>query len=122
MAGCVDHGCKGDKQAYALAPRRPDGTRLGKHVEALVSRTGEQPDGRDARHLCNNKRCINGEHLVWGSRADNMRDTGIHVLLDTAVAQMRAEYTGARGEQARLAKKYNISFVTAHQLLRGKRR
>ena len=31
--------------------------------------------GRVMRHLCHNKRCINPEHLAWGSVADNSRDS-----------------------------------------------
>ena len=36
-------------------------------------------EGRVMRHLCHNKRCINPEHLRWGTPADNSRDS---VLVD----------------------------------------
>lgn len=40
----------------------------------LLWKEGE-PDGRIMRHLCHNKRCINPEHLTWGTRGENAIDS-----------------------------------------------
>ena len=52
---------------------RVDGVRL--HRKALAEKLGrELVDGEVARHTCDNKRCINPEHLIVGSQGDNVRD------------------------------------------------
>lgn len=69
---CIDHGGKGNRGGYAACWF--GGRYIGKHVKALIQRTGEQPNGRHACHGCDNPRCINGTHLFWGTRSDNMKD------------------------------------------------
>jgi hypothetical protein len=46
-------------------------------VYCVLSRT---PAGQDevVRHRCHNRRCVNPEHLVLGSRADNKHDDWDH--------------------------------------------
>jgi hypothetical protein len=40
-------------------------------------------------HTCNNKRCLNPAHIVWGTNAENAR--GLH---DTAI-ELRKQWAGA---------------------------
>lgn len=47
-------------------------------VWAFFGPPGDHPesyDGSVCMHACNNKRCLNPEHLIWGSMADNLADT-----------------------------------------------
>lgn len=43
------------------------------HRVALYLATGEPPEGH-VLHSCDNRRCVNPEHLRSGTRLDNMRD------------------------------------------------
>jgi hypothetical protein len=35
---------------------------------------GEIPDGRCIRHMCDNRKCVNPDHLLVGTKADNNKD------------------------------------------------
>lgn len=45
------------------------------HRIACEIANGSAPEGLNhALHKCNNRLCINGEHLYWGNNQDNARD------------------------------------------------
>ena len=94
---------------------------VGRLVLRLLS--GE-PDGRVMRHLCHNKRCINPEHLRWGTPAENSRDTVVvdgqaHLKLARSdVLRMRAlSNLGCRN--ADLARWFEVAPNTVSQIVRG---
>lgn len=83
--------------------------------------------GLSVRHTCDNPRCINPEHLILGTHADNMRDRAERgrcanvvgeqnpkaALNWDAVASIRAEYVrNKKGLRAALAIKYGVSPAT----------
>lgn len=88
MTPCVEHTQYLGQHRYGNC--KLHGKQFGLHVRTLILRTGEQPDGRQALHTCDNKRCINVEHLYWGTHTQNMRD---------AVARGRS----SRGERQHLS-------------------
>ena len=76
-APCKDHGRHGDKHRYAskyVGGGRASPRYVDQHVLALIEHTGQQPNGRCALHHCDNKRCIEGSHLYWGTKSDNAFD------------------------------------------------
>ena len=44
------------------------------HRVAWMLAYGKFPDGQVVRHTCDNPRCVNVDHLVLGSQADNIAD------------------------------------------------
>lgn len=51
-----------------------DGRRMGAHRAAYIQAHGAIPEGMHVMHSCDNRRCINPEHLSVGTRSDNMQD------------------------------------------------
>ncbi len=44
------------------------------HRQVYALFNGEDISGRVVRHTCDNKRCINPQHLILGNNIDNVRD------------------------------------------------
>jgi hypothetical protein len=48
------------------------GKTVSAHRHACQIMNGKPEDGMDASHLCANRRCVNPNHLIWESHAENM--------------------------------------------------
>lgn len=95
---------------------------------------GHLPDDADMMHQCDNPPCINPAHMRLGddqlnaqekvqrSRTLNGELSHWHKLTDEQVQAIRDAYTGERGDQARLARKYGVAPSYISVLLRGKAR
>jgi HNH endonuclease len=125
MTPCIDHG--GTVKRYTCCNH--NGKCIGKHVRALMLRTGEEPNGRYALHTCHNPRCINGEHLYWGTQKQNIKDmvdagrfNNERRLSDAEMAELLATYIPYHREFGGTAqsKKYGVCPQTINSLVRNK--
>lgn len=94
---------------------------------------GEPPPGMYALHSCDNPRCINPDHLRWGTPAENSREmadknraakelkNGNAKLSDAQVAEIRELYrTGLT--QVRLAAMFKVHQTLISLLVNNKTR
>lgn len=95
---------------------------------------GEIPDGMLVMHTCDTRCCVNPEHLVVGTQADNMRDMAskgrghskgcqgsrnpMAKLTEEKVAEIRLrKRDGAK--QIELAREFCVSPMTISRVVRG---
>ena len=106
----------------------------GTHRIAYFVWHGDIPNGMCVLHKCDNKACIEPSHLFLGSHQENMDDMkrknrqnkrpGIRhhmaILIDKDVIEMRRLWDNRLETQIGIAKKFNVSLSTAHNVIRRK--
>lgn len=79
MEDCIEHNQGGSEQVYACTCRKVGDkwSTVGMHRVVYCEAHGITLDdikGKVVRHKCDNRRCINPNHMEIGSKADNNRD------------------------------------------------
>lgn len=100
-----------------------DGTMKSSHRIAWEIANGPIPDGMFVCHKCDNKTCVNPNHLFLGSHQDNMKDrnskgrqaklTGIlngqSKLTEEQVLAIRSFYATGSYTQTELGERFGVS-------------
>lgn len=113
--GCIYWTKSVGLNGYGRASR--DGVEIGAHRWVYQKHHGPIPDGQDVCHTCDNRQCVNSEHLYTGTRSDNLRDVAIRErrpnlkLTNDQVRVIRSRISG--GEKQRdLAHEYGVAETT----------
>lgn len=134
MTDCIDHGLRRYAAGYAYVYR--EGKRQRLHRLILADKLGvpvAKLKGLVARHTCDNAWCINPEHLIVGTQADNMRDAvvrgrnargaknGQAKLSPEAVQYCRDNYKPYDAEYggAALARRFGVDCTVVHDAIKG---
>src|SRR5690554_1189721 len=123
MSECIEHSGYVENSGYSKTSW--EGRNGYAHRKAYAEKAGlsrEQLDGVVVRHTCDNKRCVNPDHLEAGTHKDNMADrkkAGIKYkkLAVDDVAAIRSRLAEGHTLVA-IAKDYGVSKQTISQIKR----
>ena len=107
---------------YPRVPFRLDGENIRAmpvHRLVMLVKEGPLPERGETRHLCGNSKCINPDHLVYGTMSDNHCDRKTHgaagkKLTNEQVRSIRQRYVRGRnqaspGTSRALAQEFGVS-------------
>lgn len=116
-----------DDKGYGLVPYgHPTVTRKAHRVMWRLTH-GEWPQNH-VLHRCDNRPCINIEHLFEGTHLDNMRDAAVKErmtpkLSEEDVQEIRKRYaTGSRGIGTALAREHGVTAQHIYDIVAERRR
>lgn len=130
---CIDHGATPHRYGYKNTYH--DGQKASAHRVAYCVANGlrlSDIKGKVVMHTCDNKRCVNPEHLELGSASRNTADAydrGLapklfgeankgHVLTAEQVVEIKESTAGAR----ELGRRFGVAHSTISRIRRGEHR
>lgn len=94
------------------------------HVASYLIYNGEIPAGLLVRHTCDNAACVNPDHLILGTHADNMQDARSRGRFNGMNAKLTNEQVlGIFNEPGRhhfIAAKWGVSTTTVSHIKTGR--
>lgn len=111
-----------------------DGQTIGAHRAAWILARGAIGAGLVVRHKCDNRPCVNVEHLELGTHLDNARDcirrerkaTGHYSILakltDDQVAEIRNLYASGEWTQRELGRRFGVTQARVWQVIHDRAR
>lgn len=106
--------------------------RMSAHRLSYSIYKGDLPEGLFVCHTCDNRLCVNPDHLFLGSHLENVADCilkgrhtrgdkhGARKLSEDAVREMRRLYATGEYTQEQLGKKYGIDRPYATRIINRK--
>jgi hypothetical protein len=94
------------------------------HTYSYILKNGPISEGQIVRHKCDNKLCVNPEHLLIGTLKDNVRDSmerGLHVVGEKhfnarLTADLVRQIRAATGTLSSIAVRFGIKKPHAHRI------
>ena len=107
-------------------PRISIGKRKIRLNRLMLAWHGTEESDKFACHTCNNPKCVNPDHLYWGSSEDNMRDKimaghGYKQKLNIADVKNIRDLKRRGAGNKPLAQVYNVSNSMINRIVNGKR-
>ncbi len=101
---------------------------------AWMAWKGEITKGLFVLHKCDNRLCINPDHLFLGTHQDNMNDMmqknrqnkrpgekhHTSIFMDEDIVEIRRLWDSGENTQASIARKYNAGIATIHNIVKRK--
>ena len=97
------------------------GKQISAHRQAWVSAFGTIKEGMCVLHKCDNKLCVNPDHLFLGTHSDNVHDMkkkGRHPSMKLTELQVRL-ILSASGSQREVADLFDVSQSLISRIKRG---
>jgi hypothetical protein len=125
---CIEHNYS---SVSGYANTSVSGMRVALHRLVYCQYIGAPLDsikGLVVRHTCDNARCINPEHLIIGTQADNMHDRKLRGgptkrrLTEDMKYAIQTDYRTGKYTQRELQLKYNLSSSSITKIISGRER
>lgn len=102
------------------------------HIVSYEHHVGEVPEGMFVLHSCDNRRCVNPDHLRTGTRQDNMNDKverdrqvrgerQVHAKLTAPmVLEIRERHAVGDVTLTSLAQEFDVDVASIHNIVKRK--